>query len=351
MKKFLLSLFILFWGFIFVGTVFSNMLHAAEYELLLHHFYVKNDVPQKQMLEPWAKEVEELTNGRVKIKIIPRMGRGGSPKDLINQASEGKIADLVWTVNTYSGNPFPSSEVFELPFVHTNNTVATNLAMCEMLESDLKEEYDRKNLEVMFLHVHAGHAFMTKRKEVRKPEDLAGSRMRVPGRIHKWIAEELGAQTVNTTVRQIPQLVQRNAVQSVLITANIIKPLNLHQQIMSMTEGHDSTRFANAVLSVTMNKDKWNSMPPDIQRAFKKASDKEFLRRIGKVWEDYEKPGIKKLKDFNRKHIVLSKEETEAFKVKLEPVVERWIKEVEAEGIDGRRLVKKARSLIAKYSQ
>ena len=207
MKSILISL---------VFTLAATFAGAAEYELLLHHFYVKNDVPQKQMLEPWAQEVEELTNGRVKIKIIPRMGRGGSPKDLIKQASDGKIADLVWTVNTYSGNPFPSSEVFELPFVHTNNAVATNLAMREMFQSDLKEEYDRKNLEVMFLHVHAGHAFMTKRKEVRKPEDLAGSRMRVPGRIHKWIAEELGAQTINTTVRQIPQLVQRNAVQSVL---------------------------------------------------------------------------------------------------------------------------------------
>ena len=105
-----------------------------------------------------------------------------------------------------------------------------------------------------------------------------------------------------------------------------------------MTEGHDSTRFANAVLSVTMNKDKWNSLPPDIQRAFRKAGDEDFLKKIGKVWEDYENPGIEKLKDFNRKHIVLSKEETEAFKVKLEPVVERWIREVEVDGIDGRRL-------------
>ena len=324
---------------------------AAEYKLLLHHFYIKNDVPQKEMLEPWAREVEQLTNGRVEITIVPKMGRGGKPKDLIKQASEGKIADLVWTLNTYSGNPFPSSEVFELPFIHTNDPVATNLAMREMFEIDLKEEYDRKNLEVMFLHVHQGHAFMTKRKEVRKPKDLAGSRMRVPGRIHKWIAEELGAQTVNTTVRQIPQLVQRNAVNSVLISANIIKPLNLHQQIFTMTEGHDSTRFANSVLSVTMNKDKWNSMPPDIQEAFRKAGDKEFLKRIGKVSQDYEKPGIKKLIDFNRKHIVLSKEETEAFKVKLEPVVERWIKEVEADGIDGRELVNKARKLIEKHSK
>ena len=349
MKQLFISIAIAFTLFIITGTTFSNLLHAQEYKLFLHHFFVSNDVPQQQMLEPWAKRVEELTNNRVEIKIIPRMGRGGKPKDLIDQASKGQVADLVWTVNTYSGNPFPSSEVFELPFVHTNDPVATNLAMKEMFDRDLREEYEKKNLEVMFLHVHQGHAFLSKRNEIRKPEDLEGSRMRVPGRIHSWIAEELGATTINTTVRQIPQVLQRNVVNSVLITANIVKPLGLERHIGSMTEGHNSTRFANAVLSVTMNKDKWNSLPPDIQRAFREAGNEEFLKRIGKVWKDYEKPGIDKLVQFKKKHIVLTKEETDAFREKLEPVVERWIKEVEAEGIDGRGLVNRARSLIKKY--
>ena len=73
------------------------------------------------MLEPWAREVERLSNKQVKITIVPRMGRGGKPKDLIPQATERKIADMIWTVNTYSGKPFPSSEVFELPFIHRND--------------------------------------------------------------------------------------------------------------------------------------------------------------------------------------------------------------------------------------
>ena len=323
---------------------------AAEYELKLHHFYVKEDVPQKQMLEPWAREVEKLTNNRVKISIIPRMGLGGRPKDLVKQASEGKIADLVWTLNTYSGNPFPSSEVFELPFIHTNDPVATNLAMREMFESDLKEEYDQKNLEVMFLHVHQGHAFLSKKDEIRKPEDLKGKRMRVPGRIHAWVASELGATKVNTTVRQIPQVLQRNVANTILISTNIIAPLKLERHINSMTEGHESTRFANAVLSVSMNKDRWNSLPPEIQSAFRKASDESFLRRIGQVWSDYEKPGIDRLIQYKKKHIVLTEAETKAFEDKLKPVTERWIKEVEKEGVQGRDLVAKAKRLIQKYS-
>lgn len=323
---------------------------AAEYELKLHHFYVKEDVPQKQMLEPWAREVEKLTNNRVKITIIPRMKLGGRPKDLVKQASEGNITDLIWTVNTYTGKTFIRSEVFELPFIHTNDPVATNLAMREMLESDLKEDYAKQNLEVMFLHVHQGHAFLSKKDEIRKPEDLKGKRMRVPGRIHAWIAEELDSITINTTVRQIPQVLQRNVANTILITSSIVGPLRLEQHINSVTEGHESTRFANAVFSVSMNKDRWNSLPPDIQSAFRKASDKSFLRRIGNVWYDYEKPGIERLIQYKKKHIVLTEAETKAFEEKLKPVTERWIKDVRAEGIDGKKLVDKARKLINKYS-
>ena len=57
------------------------------------------------------------------------------------------------------------------------------------------------------------------------------------------------------------------------------------------------------------------------------------------------------MKDFKREHIVLTKEETEKFRVKLEPVIERWIKDVRKDGIDGRKLVEKAKRLVEKYSQ
>ena len=326
-------------------------LGAAEFTLTLHHFFSPKEPAQTKMLEPWANSVEKFNKGKVKINIAPGMSLGGKPSDLVKQAREGKFVDLIWTINGYSGKEFLRSEVFELPFVHTNDPVATNLAMREMFESDLKEDYEKQNLEVMFLHVHQGHAFLSKKDEIRKPEDLKGKLMRVPGRIHAWVASELGAMKVNTTVRQIPQVLQRNAANTILITSNVIAPLKLEQHINSMTEGHESTRFANAVLSVSMNKDRWNSLPPEIQSAFRKASDESFLRRIGLVWSDYEKPGIDQLIQYKKKHIVLTEAETKAFEDKLKPVTERWIKEVEKEGIDGRKLVNKARKLIKKYEE
>ena len=52
-----------------------------------------------------------------------------------------------------------------------------------------------------------------------------------------------------------------------------------------------------------------------------------------------------------KEHIQLTNAELDAFKAKLEPVVDRWIDEVKAKGIDGRALVTEARKQIAKYSK
>ena len=121
---------------------------AAEYTLKLHHLLGPKAPAHSKMLVPWAKKIEQASNGRVKIDIYPAMSLGGKPPQLIRQVRDG-VVDLVWTVNGYTPGLFPRTEVFELPFIHTNNPAATNLAMREMFEADLAEEYT--GLKVMFL--------------------------------------------------------------------------------------------------------------------------------------------------------------------------------------------------------
>ena len=86
------------------------------------------------MLEPWVAQVEKNSGGRVKIDIFPSMTLGGAPPQLINQVRDG-VVDLVWTVNGYTAALFPRSEVFELPFIHTNNPGATSRAMYDMFRT------------------------------------------------------------------------------------------------------------------------------------------------------------------------------------------------------------------------
>jgi len=300
-----------------------------------------------KMLVPWAAQVTKNSGGKVKIDIYPSMSLGGKPPQLIRQALDG-VVDIVWTVNGYTPGLFQRSEVFELPFIHTNDPAATTRAMYDMFADDLAPEY--KGVKVMFLHVHAGQGIQMVDKLVRKPADLKGIKMRIPTRTGAWIIQALGASPVGMPVPQLPQALAKKLVDGALIPWEIIAPLKLQDQTKYQIEGFNKTRFGTTTFQVSMNQARWDSLPKDIQKAFMEASGPDWWQEVGRIWGRNDDGGIKIATNAGNEHITLTQAETEAFREVLEPVVERWIEEVKDKGIDGRALVAKARRLISKYS-
>ena len=321
----------------------------AKETLVLHHFVPDTHSPHKNMLVPWAKEVERLAGGKIRIAISPKMGLGGRPKDLIKQVSEGKV-DLVWTVNGYSGTDFIRSEVFELPFVHKNDPVATNLAMREMFESDLKQDYEEQGVEVMFLHVTQGHALLTKGYSPLAPQDLRRRKVRVPIRTMEWAVEELKGTAIKVPVPRIPQILQRNIADTLMLPMDVVKELGLERHISHFTQGPNRERFANTVFQVSMNKARWESLDEDVQQAFRKASGIDFLKKVGQQWSNDDLDGAEILKSFKRSPVRLTEQQFRRFKKSLKPVEDRWLKQVSFLGIDGKRLIEKARQKIRENS-
>lgn len=331
-----------------VAMLFGGASSAADYTFKLHHFLSTKAPSHSKMLAPWAKQVEKNSGGRVKIDIYPSMSLGGKPPQLIRQARDG-VVDMIWTVNGYTPGLFPRTEVFELPFIHTNDPAATNRAMFDMFQSDLAVEY--KGVEVMFLHVHSGQAIHTVDKLVRKPADLKGMKMRIPTRTGAWVIEALGASPVGMPVPQLPQALAKKIIDGALIPWEIIAPLKIQQQTKYQIEGVDKTRFGTTTFQVSMNKARWNGLPADIKKAFKDASGADWWRKVGQIWAVNDDGGIKVAAKAGNEHVTLSQAETDVFKKTLEPVVDRWINEVKSKNIDGAALVAKARALIAKYSK
>lgn len=318
---------------------------AQEFTFKLHHLLSAKAPAHTKMLEPWAKQVEENSGGRVKIEIYPAMSLGGRPPELVQQARDG-VVDIVWTVNGYTPGLFPRTEVFELPGVYVNDIKATNLAMYDMFEDHLRQEY--KGLEVMWLHVHAGQAIMSVDKEIRSPADVAGLKMRIPTRTGAWVIEALGAQPLAMPVPEVPSALSKKVVDATLLPWEIIPPLKLQNQIDYFIEGHDNTRLGTTSFQVSMNADRWNSLPADIQKAFKDASGRDWWGKVADIWRGGDDFGIKMAMDAGKSHVILSEAETQAFLDALAPVEARWVEEVTEKGIDGAALVTQAKDLIAK---
>jgi TRAP-type C4-dicarboxylate transport system substrate-binding protein len=328
-----------------IALTISGVAMAQEHTFKLHHLLSAKAPAHTNMLEPWARQVEENSGGKVKIEIFPAMSLGGKPPELIQQARDG-VVDIVWTVNGYTPGLFPRTEVFELPGVYTNDTVATNLAMYDMFDSDLRQEY--KGVEVMWLHVHAGQAIMTVDKEVRSPADMAGMKMRIPTRTGAWVIEALGASPLATPVPEVPTALSKKVIDGTLLPWEIIPPLKLQNQINYFIEGANKTRLGTTTFQVSMNKGRWDGLPADIQKAFSDASGRDWWGKVGTYWRAGDDFGISLAVKAGKQHITLSDDETNAFLTALEPVVDKWIGEVGTKGIDGAALVAKARELSAK---
>jgi TRAP-type C4-dicarboxylate transport system substrate-binding protein len=331
-----------------VIAAWSSGAAAQQITLKLHHFLGPKSPAQVKMLEPWAARIEKASGGKVKIDIYPSMSLGGKPPQLINQVRDG-VVDLIWTVDGYTPGLFPRTEVFELPFVYTNNPAATNLAMRDMFDQYLKPEYG--GVHVMFLHVHAGQGIHMVDKLVRKPDDLKGMKMRIPTRTGAWIIEALGAAPVAMPVPDLPQALSKKVVDGAFIPWEIIPALKLQDLIKYEIEGPNKTRFGNTTFQVSMNEARWNSLPSDVKKAFSDNSGAAWVKEVGQVWAANDDGGIAVAVKAGNQHIQLTEAEIKPFEQKLEPVVQRWIDEVKAKGIDGAALVKTARALIAKYSK
>ena len=169
----------------------ASVASAAEVTLKLQHFLDSDSFPHQALIEPWARQIEKDSHGRIKVEIYPAMTLGGKAPELVDQVTKGDV-DIIWTAAAYTPGRFPRSEVFTLPLVHGGNPVATNLAMMQELDAGLAADF--RDLHPLLLHVQAGHALHLSGKPVTRLEDFNGLELRPAGRgIGKALVEVLGA--------------------------------------------------------------------------------------------------------------------------------------------------------------
>ncbi|MCI4661095.1 MAG: TRAP transporter substrate-binding protein [Neomegalonema sp.] len=329
-------------GMIAFGASAGSAL-AQEVTLTMHHFLPPVANAHKKMMAPWAERVEAQSRGRIKVEIFPSMSMGGKPNELYGQARDG-AADIIWTLLGYTPGVFPRTEVFELPLVHagsaTDTTIALNASL-DMLADDFKD------VHVLFLHSHDGNLIHSATRPVHKFEDVAGMKLRTPGRTGAWVIEAMGAEPVGMPAPAMPEAMSKGVIDGALTTYEIVPALKLQELDKHTAELPDGDRLGTAVFMLAMNKDAYAALPDDLKAVIDANSTVNVAAEIGAMWEGFEQSGIGALDKAGVERVVLSEEEGAKFNAANEKVVQRWIDEVSAKGIDGAALVEKARAAIA----
>jgi TRAP-type C4-dicarboxylate transport system substrate-binding protein len=320
--------------------------NAQEFTLKLHHLLPPVAMAHKTMLVPWSEKVMKESGGRIKIEVYPAMQLGGKPPQLIDQVRDG-IVDIVWTLPGYTPGRFTKTEVFELPFMH-KDTASSNKALTEFVEKNGDEFSDYK---IIAMFVHAGQLFHSI-KPIRAAADLEGQKIRTPTRTGGWMIEAMGATPIGAPVPKIPELLSKGVVDSVMIPFEVTLPLKVNELVDYHTIlGGDVERINTSTFIIAMNKDSYAKLPDDLKKVIDDNSGAALSDWLAEIWDAAELPGIAKAKE-SGEIITMSEAEAAKLRAKVEqPVIDRWIGEMKAKGVDGQALVDEARALIAKHSK
>ena len=315
---------------------------AEPITLRLHTFNSPKAIAVQQFLLPWAKEIELRSEGRAIVQVYPAMQLGGRPSDLYAQARDG-VVDIVWTLPGYTAGRFPLTEVFEMPFV-CGDAMATSQALTEFHELHMQDEYS-DTYPLVFHAAAAGHIHTTN-KQVLTLEDLAGLKIRAPSQASAEILKALGAVPVGMPVPQVYEALSRGVVEGAWIPWTIMRPFRLHE----VTQYHMEVSLFCPLFVMTMNRARYEGLPEDIRNIIDETTGPVLAKRLGRLWQDDEKPGRDIAVELGHPIVPLSDLERRRWRDVTQPVIDSWLGKVNAMGHDGMTLLEDARHLVDKYS-
>ena len=318
---------------------------AQDVTLRLHQFLPPQaNVPAK-ILVPWSEQVEQASGGRIDIQHFDAMSLGGRPPELMDQARDG-VVDLVWTVVGYTPGRFPRTEVFELPFMMTN-PVATSKAYWEMMETDFQQS-EFQDVKILGAWVH-GPGLIHSKDGVKSLEDMKGLTLRGPTRVINDMISELGATPVGMPVPAVPEALSKGVVKGTVIPWEVTAALRLSELVDHHTEFSGDEALYTATFVLAMNKAKYEALPDDLRAVLDAESGAKFSAFAGETMWGTDAPARQIAVDAGNTITVLDEAEVARWKAAAEPVVERWIADMDGKGINGAALIEQAKALIEKH--
>ena len=316
---------------------------AQEVTLKLHQFLPAQANVPKLILDVWADKVEADSDGRIRIDRYPSMQLGGTPPQLMDQVADG-VADIVWTVAGYTPGRFPSTEVFELPFMISDARAASS-AYWQMYESRMQDEF--ADVKVLGTWVH-GPGVIHANKQIRTPADMQGLKIRGATRQVNTLLETLGATPVGMPVPSIPEALSKGVIDGTTIPWEVTAALKVPELVNYHTE-FEGRMLYDVTFVLAMNKARYQSLPDDLKKVIDDNSGLEFSIFAGGTQADSDGPARQAAVDNGNQIVTLSEAEAQAWVLASQPVYDAWIAEMEAKGIDGQALIDEARRLMDEY--
>ncbi|UOE94893.1 TRAP transporter substrate-binding protein DctP [Alkalihalobacillus sp. LMS39] len=273
--------------------------------------------PYTIALEEMTADITEETNEQVKFEIFGN-GQLGGERDLAEQVQLGSL-DMSLLTSGPVANFVPEVAVLDLPFLFRDLN-----HVYETLDGEVGEELltaiDSNGFKGLGLWENGMRHFTNNKKEIKTPEDLNGLQMRtLESDIFLETYRALGADPTPIAFTELYTSFQQGVVDGTDTSYGVAESTNIYEVQAHLSEV--GMYYAAALL--VLNKDKFESLPTDIQELFVQKGEeyKSFQRNLTQEMEAEQK---ETLLEAGVTIVEADEIDIDAFRSAVEPVYDKF---------------------------
>jgi TRAP-type C4-dicarboxylate transport system substrate-binding protein len=313
---------------------------AQSIELKMAHFMSPMHVQHRNSFEPFAKKVEELTGGKVTIKLFPGGALGG-PTQLPDAVKSG-ITDIAFIIPSYSTGRFLRISALDLPFV-VNSAVHATKVIYEVHDKYLAEDF--KEYKVLWLYSCGPGQIHSATKPIEKLEDLQGTKMRSPSAYMSKAFTLMGSNPVSMPISELTVSLQKGVIDGMLTPFSALADFRLFDLVKYIAE----VDFYVSPMAVVMNKEKFNSLPESARKALEQAGGKQWGLHAAKAYDEHDQESVQQATQQGKiKMVKITGPELQKFKDRVKPMDADWVKETSQKGIPAKEILDAVRASAEK---
>lgn len=275
------------------------------------------------MMGDMLKEIQTQSNGRIEITYAAGGSLLTAPKTA--DGVEQGLADIGFSHIGYNPGRFPVSEALDLPMGYPSSWVGTHVAV-DFMDKFKPKEWDKYKV----LQVNGGTtaAIHMAKSPIRKMEDLKGKTMRGAGEVAEAL-KALGATPRDMPMTEVYEGMSKGNIDGLLVGAETLKGFKLA----------DVTKYTTFVPSIgnqylfyiVMNKSKWDSLSPDLQKIFNDVGAK-YQAETALTWNKINVAGFQTAIEKGVEFITLPDEEAARWKTAVQPVIDNYVTKMVGKG-------------------
>ena len=305
---------------------------AVDHELLINQVAPRTHFYHSGVLEPWARDVARVTQGRVQVRFST--APLGSYRRNFDMAWSG-LVDLAGGNQSSNPGRFRLAMINESPFLGTSDPESISVALWRTYSRHLAPVGEFAGTQLLALHVSSLQHLYTTRKPVREMDDLRGLKIAAPSNLGARLLSRLGATPVFLTAPELHDALSRGIIDGISMGPTGAARLHLHPYLRFQTLIAGGAGLSFGGFYLVANSDRWQSIAAADRKRILALCGEAFARRAARVFIAKTSQAQRELQQAGIVRIKPSEDFDHRFRRAAAFIDEAWVAHANTQGVDG----------------